>query len=420
MAKTLSGTYNSLYTLSPAYTSFAVAATAALNAGLYGGTSVTWTVANDGHIASSSTASAGTYVGAVSLSANGTITNASIVSGGTTTIGTIEATGTGANGVVISGNRKVINQGNIRATRGGDGVRLGNGSVFNTGYVSGSYTGVRFADTVTNSGTAATIAGGVNGIETALTVINGGTVTGGNIGVLAPSGSVTNQSGGVIDGGEFGVRFGVTLDNSGTVIGGSELAVGGTGPVNNRAGALISGYHGVRLSTNALVNAGTIKSNAANAQSGYAAYLGSGSGTTVLDSLTNAQTGVISAAANGVIVPAKANGTLMNAGTIIGGVDAVKFCTGANLLIVEPGAVSTGAVVGGTGKLELASAATAGTLSGLGSKYSGFNLVATNAGAAWNFTGANAGTVSNSGTAFIDPSSTLTALLLGTGHVTIT
>ena len=80
--------------------------------------------------------------------------------------------------------------------------------------------------------------------------------------------------------------------------------------------------------------------------------------------------------------------TVVNAGTIAGTTYAVQFAAGyANRLIVDPGAVFTGQVSGGNtigaaqvSTLELASAGSAGTLSGLGTQYVDFAQVTVDAG----------------------------------------
>ena len=80
--------------------------------------------------------------------------------------------------------------------------------------------------------------------------------------------------------------------------------------------------------------------------------------------------------------------TVVNAGTITGSSYAVKFAAGfANRLIADPGAVFTGNVKGGGGVLELASAASAGTLSGFGTSITNFSTLQFDAGAAWTVSG---------------------------------
>ena len=88
------------------------------------------------------------------------------------------------------------------------------------------------------------------------------------------------------------------------------------------------------------------------------------------------------------VVGGNAAVTVVNAGTIAGSSYAVKFAAGsANRLIADPGAVFTGNVEGGGGVLELASAASAGTLSGLGTGITNFSALQFDAGAAWTVSG---------------------------------
>ncbi len=73
---------------------------------------------------------------------------------------------------------------------------------------------------------------------------------------------------------------------------------------------------------------------------------------------------------------------------------AIAFGTGVERLIVDPGAVFVGNVIGGTGTgatttLELASAASRGTITGLGTSFVGFTAVTVDRGARWDVTGTN-------------------------------
>jgi hypothetical protein len=85
--------------------------------------------------------------------------------------------------------------------------------------------------------------------------------------------------------------------------------------------------------------------------------------------------------------------TVVNAGTIdaTGPNDfAVFFQTGNDLLVDVPGAVFNGTVVtGGSAMLELASAASIGTLTGLGTDFAGFGTVTVDPSAQWNVSGSN-------------------------------
>ncbi len=94
---------------------------------------------------------------------------------------------------------------------------------------------------------------------------------------------------------------------------------------------------------------------------------------------------------------AGANATVINAGTISDDTSsglsndfAVKFGSGTNRLIVDPGAVFIGSVYAGSGGssvLELASGSSTGTISGLGSSITNFGSLVFDTGADWKITG---------------------------------
>jgi hypothetical protein len=163
------------------------------------------------------------------------------------------------------------------------------------------------------------------------------------------------------------------------------LQQGGT--VTNAAGGTIIGQASGVLANSGLTtltNIGTIL--ALGTIFAEAVHFSSGG------SITNAAGTVISApngtVGRGVFL---SGGTLVNAGTISGSGDAVSFSTGsANLLVVDPGAAFVGTVDGGNmigattvSTLELASGASAGTLTGLGTQFIDFALVTVDAGAQW-------------------------------------
>jgi hypothetical protein len=102
-----------------------------------------------------------------------------------------------------------------------------------------------------------------------------------------------------------------------------------------------------------------------------------------------------------------AGGTVSNAGTITGSGGTAVYLggTGSNLLVVRPGAVFNGNVVGSasaSNTLELAAGSSTGTLSGLGSNFANFGTLTVDGGATWELTGTNtiaAGTtLTNDGT----------------------
>jgi hypothetical protein len=163
-----------------------------------------------------------------------------------------------------------------------------------------------------------------------------------------------------------------------------------------------------------------------NAAGGLIAANGGGGGASAVDiagaeGTVNNQ-GTISAAAGSPAILIE-NGTVTNGGTIIGGVTFGG--TGSDLLVVDPGAVfiSGGAgasIEAGAATLELASASSAGTISGIGSSFVGFDTVAIDAGANWELGGSNtASTFTNDGALTLDPSTLTVADLIGTGTTTI-
>jgi hypothetical protein len=236
---------------------------------------------------------------------------------------------------------------------GGAGGPLG---IVNYGSILG---GIRLsAGGVVANRTGALILGSFGGQEAiyatnaAVTVVNAGTVDGGQgqFGiVLRAGGAVTNQSGGRVTA-SFGGAIGIDLEAVGTVV--------------NQSGGTITAFGGAAAGVN-LVAGGTI---------------------------TNQIGATVSATSYGIFCGPAGAATVVNAGTINGG---VKFAPGQNdRLVVDPGAVFSGNVDGGNGlgaaavsTLELASAASAGTISGFGALYRNFGDIALDNGARWNLGG---------------------------------
>ena len=176
-----------------------------------------------------------------------------------------------------------------------------------------------------------------------------------------------------------------------------------------------------------MVNAGSIGGNATNTKSA-GVYLKAGGAVTNLSGGTITDfTGVYDKATAATLVNAdsiggntnngkgiflQSGGTITNqsSGTISGSGDAVLFASGfTNRLVVNPGAAFNGTVDGGNtigavsiSTLELASAVSAGTLSGLGTQFIDFAQTTIDAGAAWTLSGTNTlvagATLTNSGT----------------------
>jgi hypothetical protein len=310
---------------------------------------------------------------------------------------------TGANGygIEFSNGGYVANSG-AAATISGEFTGIGifgsdPGTVFNSGTVSGDY-GVKLSGAdgaLINSGAAALISGAEVAayLEGGATVINEGTLAGTGefsdgliIGNRAGSGGyIENKSGALISGYYVGVGAytGISLVNQGTIIshdpsggrGGIYMRYGGT-VMNTGAQAVISGY-----------NAGV--------------YADNNSGTVV-----NAGTILATSNTSGDGVKLLSGGTVINSGTISGGKYAVYFSdnrgefygipNGYDLLEVDPGAVFIGNVTasGADNTLELGSAANAGSLTGIGTQFQGFDTIALDLGSAWSLSGNIAGLAS--------------------------
>jgi hypothetical protein len=213
----------------------------------------------------------------------------------------------------------------------GPGGGTNSWTIANTGSIGGGAgTGIALGNNVTYA---------ANGI-----VSNGagGRIAAFNIGVnIGGPGTLTNFAGGTIigthvDGVYFGSRAAATVINNGVIIGGfgGEDMRGGGAVVNN-AGATISGTnYGVKFHYGA--------------------------------------------------------GTITNAGVITGTRNAaVMFFTNSpsDRLIVAPSAVFNGRLYGGTGTMELTSAASAGRLAGFGVSVTNFASLQFDSGARWTVVG---------------------------------
>jgi hypothetical protein len=302
--------------------------------GVEGDNSQAWALTNQGFIS-------GTSLAGVYLAAGGTVTNT----------GTTASIFGGKYGVLAKISvATVTNQGTIFGAVF-DGLDLGAGG------------------TVMNSGTAARISGGQNGVYVKgneATVTNQGTISGVVfLGVYLGAGGIVTNSGTAasITGEVYGVLANggaTTVTNegaiSGTAIGGVYLAAGTV--TNSSTTADIFGqFYGVLARQNAVTvtNQGTISST-----SGYGVFLGAG-------------------------------GKVTNSGSIAGGKDAVLFAAGhTSRLVIDPGAVFSGTVDGGNtigaayvSTLELASAASAGSVTGLGTAFTNFGSIVFDTGVDW-------------------------------------
>jgi hypothetical protein len=362
----------------------------------------------------------GTIAGNILLGAPGTVANAGVVDGS----------------VVLNGIGVVVNSGSIRGlSLGGSGVGVSlaeAGTVRNVGTIAGSngYWTVAPWGPPTPS-----LHVGGDGVDVAAggTVSNGGTISGGAFGGaginVSAGGTVVNH--GVVVGGSadtyylsrsgFQYRDGTGIDlssggtivNDGTIVGGA----GGTYNLGFESGPYFnSGTGGIGVCIaggGTLRNAGVITGGAGGYQSG--AIGGSGGAGLLVASGTVLNAGTITGGAGfsstltastggaggaGVILD---GGTLTTSGTIAGGAggtgtaangaagDAIQFGTVASTLVIDPGAVFDGAVVGNASVNDrLALVGQIGTLTGLGTQFLDLSTVAVEAGAKWVLAGANA------------------------------
>jgi hypothetical protein len=371
--------------------------------------------------------------------------------------GTISAV---ADGIVLQGTGPVFNSGTILssgsvAIQGNAGLQVTNAI---GGQISGYGVGIKAASaTITNYGTVQ----GTSTVSTAV-YLNGGGDNGtvSNYGLLSAayfgvqfrdSGTLTNR-GTIASTGRYGVRFdGATasITNSGTITGNNALRVAGDGTVSNTGH--IVGLNAVAiLGTASLVNLATIDAT-------YGTGVSLGSGGTV----SNAAAGVITATRYAGINVGGGASTITNEGTISGytginftgagassqtvidsgtiigsGGAAIVFGTGDDLLQLQPGSLLIQGNVdggGGTNTLEFASAASIGTLNGVGANFVNFTVGTIDAGASWLLTGSNAfgsgftltdsgtltvaGTLTNAGSIAVDPPLIVTGTLINSDTI---
>lgn len=362
--------------------------------------------------------------------------------------GVIAATGSAAIGVYFYPNGTLVNAGRIVGA--GDGVTFGTESydtaasamnfVTNAGTIQGSSgDGIDFgqAGTLTNQASGLVL-GGANGVYilgSDAAVFNAGSIVATKAGSYSAGiqfdsgGYVSNASSGVIWGNSEGVAaLGTvtsTIANDGfiesTAFFGVDLLGGGSvansGTIRGAQGGV---YFGGSAGT--VYNSGLIQ---AFGSGKFSVGVGLDAGGTIV----NGATGTISAAIDGIVAYAGAV-TVVNAGRIVApNAVAVTLAAGfTNRLVVDSGAYFNGLVDGGNtigaaavSTLELA--AGTGTLSGLGTQFTGFSAVDVDPNAAWSLTGSatlaagavirdsgylSAGSLSGAGSIVLAPNATLT------------
>lgn len=356
-----------------------------------------------------------TATGTISVTSAGTITGGAGGNGGTTGS---DAGGNGGVGIYLTNASLLTNDGLIRGGAGGYNY---SGSANGMG---GNGVDLKSAGTVVNHGIIAGGAGGPSGQNptdpggAGIDLIAGGSLdnTGLVTGGIGGAGTGTIDSGAISGQGGMGVMLGgsATIANSGTIDGGA----GGYAPTPGSDGGV--GGAALGFAAGGLVtNSGTIMGGTgSNQNSGNDVGVGSGGDALTFSAAgTVVNTGLIAGGdlgiSHGTVVPGPtpsggigiafaAGGTLTNAGTIIGGTAAnaaydgaaISFGTGPGALIVDPGAVFIGNVAGNAAYadvLDFASGASAGTLSGIGSQFTGFDTLRFETLAAWTVAGTYTG-----------------------------
>ncbi len=296
------------------------------------------------------------------------------------------------NGALTVGG-SLVNQGSIAS---GTGIMLaGSGNLTNAAGAtiagaSGVYAGVSTNATITNFG-AINAAGGTavqfKSSSDRLIVENGGKFIGavqgggGTLEVVGGTGTITG------------------LGATGTLSGADSMTFSGFGAY------VIDGSASLALTGAAALAAGkSLTVGASLINSGTVTQAGSGAGITLVSGgmVTNAAGALISGATG--VYGASGPATVVNAGTLQGtGGVAVQFKSAADRLVVETGAAFVGAVQGGGGTLELATApatitglGTSPTISNLAATLGGFGTYALDGAGSWTLAGANTLTAAQS------------------------
>ncbi len=381
-------------------------------------------VYNTGELAATFSSSAVTLESGGHINNSGSITgggnagggnrNAAIYAGGTAQIrnsggigggGFPQSEAAGATGIDLNAGGSVVNMGVISGgaggsppegthVGGGDGVYYGAfGDLSNSGSIEGGYAGGEdgFGDP---GGDGVDLAAGGN-------ALNSGFIVGGAGAPADPDAAGAGGTGILSAGG--------TLSNSGTILGGAGGSNGSSDSSGANGGNAIQGL-------NLVTNTGTISggNGGRGGDNPYYGFGGSGGAGVDLNSLY---------------------GTLINAGLISGGTGGTggagngslgdaAILPSSSVLIIDPGAEFIGNVVAALNNdiLELAGK-TAGTLTGLGSQFTGFTEVEVLKDAQWNLVGTNSLDVGEdlriSGSAYVTGSLSVAGSVTGNGTLTI-
>jgi fibronectin-binding autotransporter adhesin len=336
-----------------------------------------------------------------------TILNAGII--GYTGIAFGEGTGVSlqAGGTVVNTAGNIVGKYGIRID-GGPGTVV-NSAGINAGFLSN--TGIDLVQgglVVNNPGgrvdgdTQAISIGGRGG-----TLLNAGQISGGDFGsaLYMAGGLLYNEAGGsiadTVDGSGAGMGGGGTVVNDGLIAGGGPHGGGGLGlsdgaSLTNLVEGSISGLFGVGAGANVTItNFGVIGGGGEgiNIDSGGGVQIGNGG---LVDNRAGAT--IEGPTAVGLSM----GGTVVNAGTIVGGgriIVALDIAGGADARVVmAPGAVFEGKVDGGNtigatavSTFEMAAGTAPGTVTAFGSQFVNFGSIQFDTGTDWLLSGNTAG-----------------------------
>ena len=310
------------------------------------------------------------------LDYGGTVTNLGLISPSGTDVGVNLPIA----GAVVNGSPSVPTAHII----GFHAVIVSGGTVTNYGYVQGHQDGI-------------SVTGGLDG-----SVDNSGTITAINDVTFSAGGSLVNRTGGIVLSGNESVQFftqstgsaSATVTNAGTIAAPFGVAIDfmsrGAGQVLNEtvanSGSITAANGAIEMGGGTVTN-GT--SAIISASAGHTAILGRSDSP---DSVTVTNSGTIS---GGTGLDLQNGGTVSNGGTITGSDGtAARFGSSNNRLVIDPGGVFNGNVIGGSSNslsnvLELAMGPGAGSISGIGAQFANFGFVVVDAGASWTCTGSN-------------------------------
>jgi hypothetical protein len=310
-------------------------------------------------------------------------------------------------GIELTAGGTILNIGTAAMiSGGGDGVEIQNapGAVYNAGTIAaGSNVGVYLGlGGVVENGATGSISTGATGAGVLLraagtsgTLINYGQISGGYNGATGYA-AVTVFNQGTIQGGHDGIAFfstysayvsdtGASASISGDGIGVNFLGEAGT---LLNSGSITGGTYGVAgYAALSITNQGYIEGGTAGISLGVAGMISNiGAAATIIGG-----TGIyIDDATDGV-------STIDSSGSIIGtnGV-AISVASGALDLTLAPSALISGLVeaTGFGNVLDLASGSATGTITGIGSSFTGFDSINIDDGANWVISGNSAGLAS--------------------------